>query len=73
MMREFIDAATAGGAVSALTSAYTGQIVIAEISLFFMVVFGIWGAWIKWRDSKAFREALKSGDLQKAIEIKRKR
>lgn len=71
-MREFVNAATAGGAGSALTGAYTGQIVIAVISLIFMVAFGLWGAWIRWRDSKAFREALKSGDLQKALEIKGK-
>lgn len=69
-MKEFINAATAGTGGSALTSAATSQITIAVISMAFMIAFGAWGAYLRWRDSKALREALDSGDFQKAIEIR---
>lgn len=66
-MREFINAATTGSAGSALTGVATGQLVIGAISLAFMIAFGLWGAWIKWRDSKAFQKALQDGELEKVL------
>lgn len=71
-MKEFLTAATGTTAGSTITSAATGQITIAVISLVFMIAFGAFGAWLKWRDSKAFREALESGDLQTALKIRSK-
>lgn len=69
-MKEFINAATTGTGGSALTGAATGQITIAAVSMVCMILFGAWGAYLRWRDSKALREALDSGDFQKAIEIR---
>ncbi|QGH77394.1 holin [Escherichia phage BEBK14] len=37
-----------------------------------MAIFGVWGAYLRWRDSKAFQKALDSGDFKKAIEIRGK-
>nr|DAE93290.1 MAG TPA: hypothetical protein [Caudoviricetes sp.] len=45
-----------------------------------MVAFGLWGAYLRWRDSKvlqedsrALREALENGDLTMAFDIRSKR
>ena len=71
-MKDFLNAATDGTGGSALTSAATSQITIAVISMAFMIAFGAWGAYLRWRDSKALREALESGDFKRAIEIRGK-
>lgn len=71
-MKDFLNAATAWTGGSALTSAATSQITIAVISMAFMIAFGAWGAYLRWRDSKALREALESGDFKRAIEIRGK-
>ena len=71
-MKDFLNAATAGTGGSALTSAAASQITIAVISMAFMIAFGAWGAYLRWRDSKALREALETGDLKRAIEIRGK-
>lgn len=70
-MKDFLNAATAGTGGSALTSAATSQITIAVISMAFMIAFGAWGAYLRWRDSKALREA-PNQDLKRAIEIRGK-
>ena len=79
-MREFFNAATTGSGGAPITGAATGQITIAVISLCFMVGFGLWGAYLRWKDSKALhadskaiRGALNRGDFQKALEIRGKR
>lgn len=71
-MKEFVNAATMGTGGSSLTGAATGQITVAVISLVLMAAFGLWGAYLRWKDSKAFQEALERGDIQKAIEIRGK-
>ncbi|QCW18500.1 holin [Changchunvirus paulsarasin] len=71
-MKEFINAATMGTGGSSLTSAATGQITIAVASLVLMAAFGLWGAYLRWKDSKAFQEALDRGDIQEAIKIRGK-
>lgn len=71
-MKEFVNAATMGTGGSSLTGAATGQITVAVISLVLMAAFGLWGAYLRWKDSKAFQGALERGDIQKAIEIRGK-
>lgn len=71
-MKEFINAATAGTGGSTITGAATGQITIAVISLVLMAAFGLWGAYLRWKDSRALREALDNGDLKEAIRIRGK-
>ncbi|UVT30678.1 putative holin [Klebsiella phage vB_KshKPC-M] len=44
-------------------------IIIAAIGLFFMILFGSFGAWLRWRDSKALR-ALEAGDIKTAVKIR---
>ncbi|ECV1124596.1 holin, partial [Salmonella enterica subsp. enterica serovar 4,12:i:-] len=53
-------------------SAATGQLTIAIASFVLMAAFGAWGAYLRWRDSKKFHEAIEKGDIQKAIEIRGK-
>nr|UWG23629.1 MAG: hypothetical protein [Bacteriophage sp.] len=79
-MRDFFNYATTGSGGASLTGAATGQITIAIVSLAFMVAFGLWGAYLRWRDSKvlqedsrALREALENGDLTMAFDIRSKR
>ena len=71
-MKDFINAATAGSGGSSIASAATGQLTIAIASFVLMASFGAWGAYLRWRDSKALREALECGDIKKAIEIRGK-
>lgn len=68
-MKDFINAATAGSGGSSIASAATGQLTIAIASFILMAAFGAWGAYLRWRDSKKFHEAIEKGDIQKAIEI----
>lgn len=69
-MKDFINAATMGTGGSSLTSAATGQMTVAVISLLLMAAFGIWGAYLRWKDSKALREALDRDDVKEAIRIR---
>ncbi len=71
-MREFINAATNGSGGVAFTGTATGQLIIAAIGLFFMILFGSIGTWLKWKDSKAIRDALEVGDIRTAIKIRSK-
>lgn len=71
-MKEFINAATAGAGGSSVTGAATGQITIAVVSLVLMAAFGFWGAYLRWKDSRALREALDREDIKEAIRIRGK-
>lgn len=71
-MKDFINAATMGTGGSSLTSAATGQMTVAVISLLLMAAFGIWGSYLRWKDSKALREALDRDDVKEAIRIRGK-
>lgn len=71
-MKDFLNAATSGTGGASLTGAATGQMTIAIASLVLMAGFGLWGAYLRWRDSKAFHEALERGDMKRAIEIRGK-
>lgn len=71
-MRDFFNAATAGSGGASMTGAATGQITIAVVSALFMIAFGAWGAYLRWKDSKAFHEALYSGDLETAMRLRGK-
>lgn len=71
-MKDFINAATIGTGGSSLTSAATGQMTVAVISVVLMAAFGLWGAYLRWRDSKALREALDRDDIKEAIRIRGK-
>lgn len=71
-MKEFVNAATSATGGSSLAGAATGQIAVAIVSAAFMIAFGAWGAYLRWKDSKAFHAALKDGDIEKAIKLKGK-
>ena len=71
-MREFLNAATTGTGGASLTGAATGQITIAVAGLILMAAFGFWGAYLRWKDSKALREALDREDIKDAIRIRGK-
>ena len=71
-MREFISAATNGSGGVTLAGSATGQLIIAAIGLFFMILFGSFGAGLRWRDSKALRDALEAGDIKTAVKIRSK-
>lgn len=71
-MREFLNAATTGTGGASLTGAATGQITIAVASMVLMAAFGFWGAYLRWKDSKALREALDREDIKEAIRIRGK-
>lgn len=71
-MREFLNAATTSTGGASLTGAATGQMTIAVAGLILMAAFGFWGAYLRWKDSKALREALDRGDIKEAIRIRGK-
>lgn len=71
-MREFINAATTGGGGVTAGGVFSGQLLIALAGLVLMAGFGSWGAYLRWKDSKALREALDAGDLRTAIKIRSK-
>lgn len=71
-MKDFLNVATSGTGGASITGAVTGQTTIAIASFVLMAAFGMWGAYLRWRDSKALREALECGDIKKAIEIRGK-
>jgi hypothetical protein len=66
-MRDFINAATASSAGVTASGVGMGQLVVAIVGLILMAAFGAWGAYWKYRDSKAIREAIEAGDLKGAI------
>ncbi|QHJ81037.1 MAG: hypothetical protein [Bacteriophage sp.] len=73
-MKDVINSLTMGSGGGAITGAATGQIMIAGISLFFMIAFGFWGGYLSYRnsktiqeDSKAIRAALERGDIVEAV------
>lgn len=71
-MKDFLHAATSGTGGAAITSAATGQLVIAGLTFVCFLGFGIWGAYWKYKDSMAIREALKNGDFKRAVNIRSK-
>lgn len=71
-MKDFLNAVTSGTGGASITGAVTGQTTIAIVSLVLMAAFGMWGAYLRWRDSKALRDALECGDIKKAIETRGK-
>lgn len=71
-MREVIHTVTSWSGGVTLTGAATGQLMIAAIGLVFMIGFGAFGSWLRYRDSKALRAALDSGDLATAMKIRSK-
>ena len=71
-MREFLNAATTSTGGASLAGAATGQITIAVAGLVLMASFGFWGAYLRWKDSKALREALDRDDIKEAIRIRGK-
>lgn len=71
-MRDVINAITNASGGVTVGGAATGQLIIAGIGLVFMVAFGFWGAYLRWKDSKAIREAIDSGDLRSALKIRGK-
>lgn len=72
IMREFLTAATSGTGGASFAGAATGQLYIAGATFVCFVLFGIWGAYWKYKDSKAIKKALEEGDLKRAIEIRSK-
>lgn len=70
-MRDFINAATNGTGGASLVGFTTGQGTLAVATFICMVIFGVWGAYIRWKDSRAFNEALKNGDLKRALELRK--
>lgn len=71
-MREFLNMATGTTGGASLAGAATGQIILAVLTFIFFVAFGLWGAYLRWRDSKAIREALDAGDLRTALALRNK-
>lgn len=71
-MREVINNLTATSGGVTLTSAANGQLIIGVVGLIFMILFGVCGVWLKWRDSQAIRRALEAGDLSTALRIRGK-
>lgn len=71
-MREFLNAATTSTGGASLAGAATGQITIAVAGLVLMAAFGFWGAYLRWKDSKALREALDRDDIKEVIRIRGK-
>lgn len=71
-MRGFLDMTTGTSGGASLAGLATGQFFLAVLTFIFFVAFGVWGAYIRWRDSKAFHEALKRGDFEKALNIRDK-
>lgn len=71
-MRDFINAVTTGGGGVTAGGLFSDQLSIALAGLFLMAAFGSWGAYLRWRDSKALREALDAGDIRTAIKIRGK-
>lgn len=70
IMKEFLTAATSSTGGASLVGVATGQLYIAGATFICFLLFGAWGAYWKYRDSKAIQEALNDGDLNKALKIR---
>lgn len=71
-MKEFYDAATLGGSGVAMGGGMSDNTIIGITGLIIAVVFGVIATWLRWRDSRALRRALESGDIKEAIKIRSK-
>jgi hypothetical protein len=72
MMRDFVNATTMTSGGVTLTGAASGQLVIGILGLVFMILFGVFGAWLRLKDSRALRRALEVGDIKTAMQIRSK-
>lgn len=72
MIKDFINAATTGGGGATVYGAASGQLIVGIIGLVFMIGFGAFGAWLRWRDSKALHDALAENDFTTALKIRSK-
>lgn len=71
-MKEVLSVITAGTGGASFTGAATGQLAIAGATFILFVIFGLWGAYWKYQDSKAIRQAIDSGDLKTALKLRGK-
>lgn len=71
-MKEVINTLTAASGGASLSGAASGQLIIGGIGLFFMFIFGVWGAIMSYRSNKLIKQALQNGDIASAIRIKAK-
>jgi len=71
-MRDFINSIAGTGGGVTLGGAAAGQLIIAGIGLIIMTAFGAWGAYLRWKDSKALHDALSKGDISEAVRIRSK-
>lgn len=71
-MRDFINLATGTTGGASLAGAATGQLILALLTFILFAAFGFWGAYLRWRDSKAIRAALDAGDLVTALKLRDK-
>ena len=71
-MKEVLNTVTAGTGGASFAGAATGQLAIAGATFILFVCFGLWGAYWKYQDSKAIRQALDSGDLPTALKLRGK-
>lgn len=71
-MKEFMNQVTFSTGGGMMVGAFSGEFIIALIGLICMIAFGSFGAWLKYRDSKALREALEAGDIKTALKLRGK-
>lgn len=71
-MRGVIDQALGMSTGVMGTGVAMGQLIVAIVGCASMIAFGAAGLYLKWRDSKAIRQALDCGDLRRALEIREK-
>ncbi|AFM76614.1 holin [Escherichia phage phiKP26] len=71
-MKHFYDAAALSGSGVAMGGGLSDNTIIGIIGLVIAVCFGIFGAWLRWRDSKALHKALEDGDIREAMRIRSK-
>lgn len=71
-MRGFLDMTTGTSGGASLAGLATGQFVLAVLTFICFVIFGAWGAYIRWKDSRAFHDALNRGDFKEALSIRDK-
>ncbi|QXG07640.1 hypothetical protein [Erwinia phage Snitter] len=74
-MKEIINTLTGISGGTTVGGVASGQLAIAAIGLVFMIAFGMFGAVLSWRnskriklDSEAIHQALKTGDILRALE-----
>lgn len=71
-MREVINSVTTTSGGATFAGAVTGDMMVGIAGLVLMAIFGVWGGWLRYRDSKALRRALEAGDIKEAIKIRSK-